>query len=350
MSISKFIKNFIAIIGASAAIMALQTAHAEDLTGAGATFPYPIYAKWADAYKKSSGNGLNYQSVGSGAGIKQIKSKTVDFGASDMPLKADELEAAGLIQFPAIMGGLVPVVNLEGVPAGKMKLTGDVIANIYLGKITKWNAPEIIALNPDLKLPAEDITVVHRSDGSGSTFLWTDYLSKVNAEFKTVVGSSTAVKWPVGLGGKGNEGVAASVLNVKGAIGYVEYAYVKKNKMIYALVKNKDGNFVEPSDDTFKAAAAGAEWAKSPGYYVILTNQSGKAAWPITGASFILMYKQQADAAKGKEVLKFFDWSFKNGEAMANELDYVAMPPAVIKLVQETWKNDVKDAAGKAIW
>ena len=350
MSISKFIKNFIAIIGASAAIMALQTAHAEDLTGAGATFPYPIYAKWADAYKKSSGNGLNYQSVGSGAGIKQIKSKTVDFGASDMPLKADELEAAGLIQFPAIMGGLVPVVNLDGIPAGKMKLTGDVIANIYLGKITKWNAPELTALNPDLKLPAVDITVVHRSDGSGSTFLWTDYLSKVNAEFKTVVGSSTAVKWPVGLGGKGNEGVAASVLNVKGAIGYVEYAYVKKNKMIYASVKNKDGNFVEPSDDTFKAAAAGAEWAKSPGYYVILTNQSGKAAWPITGASFILMYKQQADAAKGKEVLKFFDWSFKNGEAMANELDYVAMPPAVIKLVQETWKNDVKDAAGKAIW
>lgn len=350
MSLSKIFKTFIVTISASAALASITTVGAADLTGAGATFPYPIYAKWADAYKKASGNGLNYQSVGSGAGIKQIKSKTVDFGASDMPLKADELEAAGLIQFPAIMGGLVPVVNIDGMEAGKLKLTGDVIAGIYLGKITKWNAPEITALNPSLKLPATDITVVHRSDGSGSTFLWTDYLSKVNAEFKTTVGSSTAVKWPVGLGGKGNEGVAASVQNVKGAIGYVEYAYVKKNKMIYAQMKNKDGNFVEPSDDSFKAAAAGADWAKSPGYYVILTDQSGKGSWPITGASFILMYKQQADAAKGKEVLKFFDWAFKNGEAMANELDYVAMPPAVIKLVQETWKTEVKDSSGKAVW
>ncbi|MET3108300.1 phosphate transport system substrate-binding protein [Oxalobacteraceae bacterium GrIS 2.11] len=350
MSLNKIFKTLIVAISASAALASVTTVGAADLTGAGATFPYPIYAKWADAYKKASGNGLNYQSVGSGAGIKQIKSKTVDFGASDMPLKADELEAAGLIQFPAIMGGLVPVVNIDGMEAGKLKLTGDVIAGIYLGKITKWNAPEITALNPSLKLPATDITVVHRSDGSGSTFLWTDYLSKVNAEFKTTVGSSTAVKWPVGLGGKGNEGVAASVQNVKGAIGYVEYAYVKKNKMIYAQMKNKDGNFVEPSDDSFKAAAAGADWAKSPGYYVILTDQSGKGSWPITGASFILMYKQQADAAKGKEVLKFFDWAFKNGEAMANELDYVAMPPAVIKLVQETWKTEVKDSSGKAIW
>ena len=349
MSLTKLIKSLAAVIGFGVAFASVS-ASAEDLTGAGATFPYPVYAKWADAYKKASGNGLNYQSVGSGAGIKQIKSKTVDFGASDMPLKAEELDAAGLIQFPAIMGGLVPVVNLDGVPAGKMKLTGEVIANIYLGKITKWNAPEITALNGDLKLPATDITVVHRSDGSGSTFLWTDYLSKVSADFKSAVGSSTAVKWPVGLGGKGNEGVAASVLNVKGAIGYVEYAFVKKNKMIYAQIKNKDGNYVEPSDATFKAAAAGADWAKSPGYYVILTNQSGKASWPITGASFILMYKQQADAAKGREVLKFFDWAYKNGEAMAVELDYVAMPASVIKLVQGTWKNDVKDAAGKAIW
>ncbi len=350
MSIGKLIKSLVAIISVGAAISVATPACAEDLTGAGATFPYPIYAKWADAYKKASGNGLNYQSVGSGAGIKQIKSKTVDFGASDMPLKADELEAAGLIQFPAIMGGLVPVFNLEGIAAGKLKLTGEVIANIYLGKITKWNAAEIVALNPGIKLPSTDITVVHRSDGSGSTFLWTDYLSKVNEEFKATVGSSTAVKWPVGLGGKGNEGVAASVLNVKGSIGYVEYAYVKKNKMVYAQMKNKDGNFVEPDDDTFKAAAAGADWAKSPGYYVILTNQSGKASWPITGASFILMYKQQADAVKGREVLKFFDWAFKNGGTMASELDYVALPPAVTKLVQETWKAEVKDAAGKAIW
>jgi phosphate transport system substrate-binding protein len=350
ISLSKLIKNLAAVVGAGIVMAAMSPVSAEDLTGAGATFPYPVYAKWADAYKKATGNGLNYQSVGSGAGIKQIKSKTVDFGASDMPLKADELEAAGLIQFPAIMGGLAPVVNLDGIAAGKMKLTGDVIAGIYLGKITKWNAPEIAALNPGMNLPATDITVVHRSDGSGSTFLWTDYLSKVSPEFKTVVGSSTAVKWPVGLGGKGNEGVAASVLNVKGSIGYVEYAYVKKNKMIYAQIKNKDGNFVEPNDASFKAAAAGADWAKTPGYSVVLTNQAGKASWPITGASFILMYKQQADAAKGREVLKFFDWAFKNGDAMATELDYVAMPVTVTKLVQETWKSEVKDSSGKAIW
>jgi len=350
ISLSKLIKNLAAVVGAGIVMAAMSPVSAEDLTGAGATFPYPVYAKWADAYKKATGNGLNYQSVGSGAGIKQIKSKTVDFGASDMPLKADELEAAGLIQFPAIMGGLAPVVNLDGIAAGKMKLTGDVIAGIYLGKITKWNAPEIAALNPGMNLPATDITVVHRSDGSGSTFLWTDYLSKVSPEFKTVVGSSTAVKWPVGLGGKGNEGVAASVLNVKGSIGYVEYAYVKKNKMIYAQIKNKDGNFVEPNDASFKAAAAGADWAKTPGYSVVLTNQAGKASWPITGASFILMYKQQADAAKGREVLKFFDWAFKNGDAMATELDYVAMPVTVTKLVQETWKSEVKDSSGKATW
>lgn len=343
---NKLIKSFLVVIIA----LSTSLAHAGDMTGAGATFPYPIYAKWADAYKKLTGHGLNYQSVGSGAGIKQIKKKTVDFGASDMPLKAEDLATAGLIQFPAIMGGLVPVINLDGVAAGKMKLTGDVIADIYLGKIKKWNAPEITALNPDLKLPATDITVVHRSDGSGSTFLWTDYLSKVNAGFKSVVGSGTAVKWPVGLGGKGNEGVAASVLNIKGTIGYVEYAYVKKNKMVYAQMKNRDGQFVSPDDVAFKAAAAGADWAKAPGYYVVLTNQPGKASWPVTGASFILMHKVQADAAQGREVLKFFDWAFKNGEVMAAELDYVAMPASVTKLVEETWKKDLKDASGKAIW
>jgi len=350
MQFKNILKKLAITLTFSSAVFSTSSVCATDLTGAGATFPYPIYAKWADAYKKQTGNGLNYQSVGSGAGIKQIKSKTVDFGASDMPLKPEELDEAGLIQFPAIMGGLVPVVNLEGIAAGKLKLTGDILAGIYLGKITKWNAPEITALNPDLKLPATDITVVHRSDGSGSTFLWTDYLSKVNADFKTTVGASTAVKWPVGLGGKGNEGVAASVLNVKGSIGYVEYAYVKKNKMIYAQIKNKDGNFVEPGEDSFKAAAAGADWAKSPGYYVLLTNQSGKASWPITGASFILMYKQQADAEKGREVLKFFDWAFKNGDSMAIELDYVPMPTAVTKLVQDSWKSQLKDTAGKAVW
>ncbi len=347
MRVSQLVKTLVVMAGASVTFSAV---HAADMTGAGATFPYPIYAKWAEAYKKATGNGLNYQSVGSGAGIKQIKGNTVDFGASDMPLKAEELDAAGLTQFPAIMGGLVPVVNLDGIAAGKLKMTGEVLAGIYLGKITKWNAPEIVALNGDIKLPATDIVVVHRSDGSGSTFLWTDYLSKVSAEFKSVVGASTAVKWPVGLGGKGNEGVAASVLNVKGAIGYVEYAFVKKNKMIYAQMKNHDGNYVEPSDDTFKAAAAGAEWSKVPGYNIVLTNQSGKSSWPVTGASFILMHKKQDDGAKGREVLKFFDWAYKNGGAMAAELDYVAMPASVVKLVEDTWKTDLKDAAGKAIW
>ena len=335
---------------AAVAAMAFSAVHAADLTGAGATFPYPIYAKWAEAYKKSSGNGLNYQSIGSGGGIKQIKAKTVDFGASDMPLKADELNAEGLMQFPAIMGGVVTVVNLDGIAPGQMKLTGDVIAAIYLGKITKWNAPEIAALNPGVKLPDAEITVVHRADGSGTSFLFTDYLSKVNPEFKTTVGAGTAVKWPAGVGGKGNEGVAANVQRIKGAIGYVEYAYAKKNKMSYTQLKNSDGQFVEPDDETFKAAAAGADWAKTPGFAVVLTNQPGKTSWPITGASFILMHKVQADGVKGKEVLKFFDWSYKNGGAMATELDYVAMPAAVTKLVEESWKAQLKDAAGKAVW
>ena len=267
-----------------------------------------------------------------------------------MPLKAEELNAEGLTQFPAIIGGVVPVVNLDGVAAGKMKLTGDVLAGIYMGKITKWNAPEIVAINPGIKLPAEDITVVHRSDGSGTTFLWTDFLSKVNAEFKAAVGSSTAVKWPVGLGGKGNEGVAANVQRIKNSIGYVEYAYVKKNKMVYAAVKNADGQFAEPDDDSFKAAAANADWSKAPGMFLVLTNQPGKASWPITGASFILMHKVQANPAEAKEVLKFFDWAFKNGGAMATDLDYVSLPPALIKQIQDGWKANIKDAAGKSVW
>ncbi len=329
---------------------ALTTALAADLTGAGATFPYPIYAKWAEAYKKASGNGLNYQSIGSGGGIKQIKAKTVDFGASDMPLKAEELDAEGLVQFPAIMGGVVPVVNLDGIAPGQMKLTGEVLAAIYLGKITKWNATEIAALNPGVSLPAADITVVHRADGSGTSFLFTDFLSKLDADFKTTVGAGTAVKWPVGVGGKGNEGVAANVQRIKGAIGYVEFAYAKKNKMGYTQLRNRDGQFVAPDDETFKAAAAGADWAKTPGFGVVLTNQAGKNSWPITGASFILLHKTQADAAKGKEVLKFFDWAYKNGAAMASDLDYVAIPAAVTKLVEDSWKNQVKDSAGKAVW
>jgi len=335
---------------AAMAVIAFSPAHAADVTGAGATFPYPIYAKWAESYKKETGTGMNYQSIGSGGGIKQIKAKTVDFGASDAPLTAEELNADGLIQFPAIMGGVVPIINVEGVKPGQLKMTGNVIAGIYLGKITKWNAPEIVALNPGVKLSADDITVVHRADGSGTSFLWTDFLSKVNPEFKSVVGAGTAVKWPAGVGGKGNEGVAANVQRIKNSIGYVEYAYAKKNNMTYTQLQNREGAFITPDDDSFKAAAAGADWAKTPGFGVVLTNQPGKASWPITGASFILMHKVQADAAKAKEVLKFFDWSFKNGSAMAAELDYVAMPAPVVKLVEDAWKMQLKDASGKAVW
>ncbi|MBC7455724.1 MAG: phosphate ABC transporter substrate-binding protein PstS [Massilia sp.] len=341
---------FASMMIGTAAIFSTGAANAADMTGAGATFPYPIYAKWAEMYKQSTGNGLNYQSVGSGAGIKQIKAKTVDFGASDMPLKAEDLAAGGLVQFPAIMGGVVLVVNLEGVTPGQMKLTGPVIADIYLGKITKWNAPQIAALNPGLKLPSDEITVVHRADGSGTSFLFTDFLSKTNEEFKTKIGAGTAVKWAVGVGGKGNEGVAANVQRIKGAIGYVEWAFAKKNKMSHTQLKNKEGVFLQPDDDNFKAAAAGADWAKTAGFGVVLTDQAGKASWPITGASFILMHKTQADGVKGKEVLKFFDWAYKNGSPAAAELDYVPMPANVIKLVQESWKANLKDAAGKAIW
>jgi phosphate transport system substrate-binding protein len=337
------------VVGASAA-MTMSIVSAADMTGAGATFPYPIYAKWAEMYKKASGNGLNYQSVGSGAGIKQIKAKTVDFGASDMPLSAAELNEAGLFQFPAIMGGVVTIVNLPGIAPGQMKLTGPVLADIYLGKITKWNAPEIAVLNPGVKLPDDEITVVHRADSSGTSFLFTDFLSKTNPDFKAKIGSGTAVKWATGVGGKGNEGVAANVQRIKGAIGYVEWAYAKKNKMSHTQLKNKDGVFLQPDDDAFKAAAAGAEWTKTPGFAIVLTDAAGKASWPITGVSYILMHKSQADGAKGKEVLKFFDWSFKNGTAAAAELDYVPMPESVTKLVDAAWKSNLKDGAGKAIW
>jgi len=337
------------IIGTSAAFASTATM-AADITGAGATFPYPIYAKWAEMYKKATGNGLNYQSVGSGAGIKQIKAKTVEFGASDMPLPADELNQAGLFQFPAIMGGVVTVVNLPGIQPGQLKLTGPVVADIYLGKITKWNDQAIAALNPGVKLPDDEITVVHRADSSGTSFLFTDYLSKTNPEFKSKIGAGTAVKWATGVGGKGNDGVAANVQRIKGSIGYVEWAYAKKNKMSHTQLKNRDGVFLQPDDDNFKAAAANADWAKTPGFSVVLTDQPGKAAWPITGVSYILVHKTQEDAAKGKEVLKFFDYAFKNGDAAATELDYVPMPDNVTKLVQDAWKANMKDASGKAIW
>jgi phosphate transport system substrate-binding protein len=335
---------------AAGAAIAFSSVHAANVTGAGATFPYPIYAKWAEEYKKATGHSLNYQSIGSGGGIKQIKAKTVDFGASDMPLPAQELEKEGLFQFPAVMGGVVPVVNVPGIAPGQLKMTPDLLAGIYLGKITKWNAPEIATVNPGLKLPDSNIVVVHRSDGSGTTFLWTDFLAKTNADFKAKVGSGTAVKWPTGVGGKGNEGVAANVQRIKNSIGYVEYAYAKRNNMAHTQLKNRDGAFVQPSDDTFKAAATGAEWAKAPGMEVVLTNQAGKDSWPITGASFILMHKVQANPEKGKEVLKFFDWAYKNGGAMATELEYVAMPAPVTELVQSAWKTQLKDGSGKPIW
>jgi phosphate transport system substrate-binding protein len=324
-------------------------AYALDITGAGATFPYPIYAKWADAYKKNTGTGMNYQSIGSGGGIKQITAKTVDFGASDMPMKAEDLQKNGLVQFPAVMGGVVPVVKVEGIKPGELKFTGPLLADIYLGKITKWNDPAIAKLNPGVKLPNENITVVHRSDGSGTTFLWTNYLSKVSPEFKTVVGEGTSVKWPAGVGGKGNEGVASYVQKINGALGYVEYAYAKQNKLPHGQMLNKAGKYVEPDDVTFKSAAAGADWKSVPGMGVVLTDQAGDNSWPVTGASFILVHASQEKPEAGREVLKFFDWSFKNGQKMAEELDYVPMPDAVIKEIQASWKT-VKDPAGKAIY
>ncbi|MFC5459023.1 phosphate ABC transporter substrate-binding protein PstS [Massilia niabensis] len=343
-------KHLLISIAVAATTFAASAAQAVDITGAGATFPYPIYAKWAEMYKAASGSGMNYQSVGSGAGIKQIKAKTVDFGASDMPLPASELAQAGLFQFPAIMGGVVPVVNLPGVAPGQIKLTGAVLADIFMGKITKWNAQPIAALNPGVKLPADNITVVRRADSSGTSFLFTDYLSKASPDWKLKIGAGTSVKWATGVGGKGNEGVAANVQRIKGAIGYVEWAYAKKNRMAHTQLQNREGAFLQPDDAAFKAAAASADWAKAPGFAVVLTDQPGKASWPITGASYIIVHKGQANAAKGKEVLKFFDWAYKNGDAAAADLDYVPMPDPVVKLVQDAWRVNVKDGAGKALW
>ena len=328
----------------------ISSAPAVDITGAGATFPYPIYAKWAEAYRAKTGVGMNYQSIGSGGGIAQIKAKTIDFGASDMPLKPDDLQAAGLTQFPAIIGGVVPVVNLEGVAPGAMKLTGAVLGDIYLGKIKNWSDKAIADLNPTLKLPADPITVVRRSDGSGTSFIWTDYLSKANPEWKQKVGANTAVAWPEGVGGKGNEGVAAYVQRIKGSIGYVEFAYAKRNKMSYTQVQNRDGQFVTPDDDSFQAAAAYADWKNAPGFYQILTDQPGRNSWPITGASFILMHVKQDKPQNAAEVLKFFDWALHNGQKLAAELDYVPMPDGVLNVITEAWKTQIKDGSGKAVW
>jgi phosphate transport system substrate-binding protein len=315
------------ILGLSAALAFATVASAQNVTGAGASFPAPLYAKWASDYAKATAIQVNYQSVGSGAGLKQIDAKTVDFGASDMPLKDEQLAEKGLVQFPTVMGGVVPVVNIKGIQPGQLKLTGAVLADIYLGKITKWNDPAIVALNKGLKLEDELIAVVRRADGSGTSFLFTNYLSKVSTEWKDKVGEGTAVNWPTGAGGKGNEGVAAFVSRLPSSIGYVEYAYVKQNKMTYAMLQNAAGQFVEPDFDTFKAAAAGAQWDKS--FYQVLTNQAGAKSWPITGATFILMHAKQDKPAQGESVKKFFEWTYKNGDATAEGLDYVPMPASV---------------------
>lgn len=340
--------SFKMIRTAAAVALALMSgaALANDVTGAGASFPAPLYSKWAAAYSEATKVRVNYQSVGSGAGIKQIKAKTVDFGATDMPLEDAELAKDGLVQFPTVIGGVVPVVNIKGIQPGQIKMTGEVLGNIYLGKITKWNDPALVALNPGVPLPDAAIAPVRRADGSGTSFIFTNYLSKVNAEWKASVGEGTAVKWPTGAGGKGNEGVSSFVQRLPNSIGYVEYAYAKQNKMSHVLMKNAAGNFVAPDDVTFKAAAASADWAKS--FYQVLTNQAGKDAWPLTGATFILMHKSQDKPVQGAASLKFFDWSYVNGDKAAADLEYVALPASVKDLVRKQWASIV-DGAGKPV-
>jgi phosphate transport system substrate-binding protein len=335
------------ILGAAACLS--LAASAADISGAGATFPYPIYAKWADAYKTLSGVGLNYQSIGSGGGIKQIKAKTVTFGASDMPLKPDDLNSSGLIQFPMIIGGVVPVVNIKGVLPGQLHLDGSTIASIYLGDITQWNDPAIKKLNPKLTLPTTAIAPVYRSDGSGTNFLFSDYLSKTSPKFKSTIGANTSVQWPAGIGAKGNEGVANMTTQTDGAIGYVEYAYAKQNKMSFTSLTNKSGNTVAPNAESFQAAAATADWAGADSYYLILTDQDGAKSWPITGASFILLYKQPDDAAAVGEALKFFAWAYKDGAQMAAELDYVPLPASLIAQVKKTWSSQIM-SGGHPVW
>lgn len=335
-------KRVAALVSAASLTIGLSACNAAELTGAGATFPAPLYSKWASEYNKASGHKVNYQSIGSSGGIKQITAKTVDFGASDMPLTPEELNEKGLVQFPTVIGGVVPVVNLPGIQPGQIKLTGDLLAKIYLGSIKKWDDKAIADLNAGLKLPSQDIGVIRRADGSGTTFIFTNYLAKVSSEWKSKVGEGTTVKWPAGLGGKGNEGVSAFVTRLPGSIGYVEYAYAKQNKLTHVQLQNADGKFVQPSDTAFKAAAAGADWKNS--FYEILTNQKGADTWPISGATFILMYKQQDSAAKASEVLKFFNWAYANGDKMADDLDYVPLPDSTVKLVAtEMAKISAKD-------
>src|SRR6516164_8920559 len=338
-----------ALLAVSAAAAIAFTAQAADISGAGATFPYPIYAKWAAAYAEKTGVKLNYQSIGSGGGIAQIRARTVDFGASDMPLKPEVLDKDGLMQFPPVIGAEVMVVNLPGIQAGQMTLDGPTIASIYLGKIAKWSDPAIGKLNPGLKLPDTAIAVVHRSDGSGTTFIFTNYLSKVSPEWKEKVGSGTSIEWPVGIGGKGTEGVAALTARTAGAIGYVEYAYALQNKLVHTKLVNRDGATLEPGSKVFQAAAANADWKSTPGFYLILTDQPGKESWPITGATFILMHKKQDHPEKAKEVLNFFDWAYKNGGQLAESLDYIPMPPNAVAIFEDSWKQIV-GPDGKPVW
>jgi phosphate transport system substrate-binding protein len=339
MSIFKAKRTLVVFAGLLAGAGAVRAA---DISGAGATFPYPVYSKWADAYKQQTGIGLNYQSIGSGGGIKQIKAKTVTFGASDMPLKPEELQQAGLVQFPMIIGGVVPVVNVKGVQAGQMVLDGPTLAAIYLGEVGKWNDPRIAKLNPKLALPATAIAPIYRSDGSGTNFLFSNYLSNAYPKFKDTIGANTSVQWPVGIGAKGNEGVANMTAQTDGAIGYVEYAYAKQNKMAYADLINTAGKRVAPDAASFQAAAANADWAHAAGYHLILTNQPGDKSWPITGASFILVYGVPPDPAATGAALKFFDWAYRNGAKMAADLDYVPLPESLINQVRATWKTQIK--------
>jgi phosphate transport system substrate-binding protein len=348
LTVVKFLRP--AAFGAIAAILAAGGAKAVDVTGAGATFPNPVYQKWAEAYKAKTNNAINYQSVGSGAGIKQIESNTVDFGATDKPLGQEELQKNDLVQFPAVIGGIVPIVNLPGVSSGQLKLDGATLGAIFLGTVASWDDPAIKKINPGLKLPSTPITVVHRSDGSGTTFNFTTYLGDVNADWQAKVGANTAVEWPVGVGGKGNEGVSALVQQTAGAIGYVEIAYALQNKLTYTEVMNHDGLFVEPKLSNFQAAAANADWKSQPGYAVILANQPGKDSWPITAATFVLVHGKAANAEKTHTVLDFYDWSFKNGQKMAEDLLYVPLPDSLVKQIESTWASSVKTADGKAVW
>lgn len=343
------LKQLITGIAAATMVVFAGASQAVNITGAGATFPYPVYAKWAEAYKAQSGVGMNYQSIGSGGGIKQIKAKTVDFGATDAPMKPEELSLLGLTQFPTVIGGVVPVTNVEGIAPGQLKLSGASLAEIYMGKITKWNDPKIAADNKGLNLPDQTITVVHRADGSGTTFIFTTYLAQVSQDWNRGVGAGSAVQWPVGTGGKGNEGVASYVQRIKGSIGYVEYAYALQNKMSYVQLKNRDGQFVSPTDSNFKAAAANAKWDANKGFYEILTNEPGKDSWPITGATFILVYKTADNAENAREVLKFFDWAYANGDKLASDLDYVPLPANVVEMIRGAWKAQIKDASGKPL-